>query len=63
METMEVLTKDGLVQYNEKMKIYIKENAINVDGVIVEPSEINGNIKIDGVETVIYTPVEYFVEY
>ena len=63
MEVMEVLTKDGLIQFTGNMKTFIKQNAVTVDGMIVEPSEINGNIKIDGVETVIYTPEEYYVEY
>ena len=49
--------------YDGKIKKYIKENATSVDGSLVEPSETNGNLKINGVETVIYTPEEYFVEY
>ena len=58
---MEVFTKDGLTIYDGKIKTYIKENAVG--GTMVEPSEINGNLKIDGIETPIYTPQEYYVEY
>ena len=62
-DVMEVLTIDGLEQLVENMKTYVAKNAVIVDGAIVEPSETNGNLKINGVETVIYTPQEYFVEY
>lgn len=60
---MKVLTDDGLTIYDENLKKYIKENSISVDGSTVEKSEINGNLKINGVETVVYTPTEYYVEY
>ena len=53
------LTDNGLKIYDQEMKRYIATKV----GVTIEESEINGNLKIDGVETVIYTPTEYYVEY
>lgn len=56
---MQVLTDDGLKIYDTEIKKYFS----NKIGVTVEKSEINGNIKINGEETTVFEPNEYYVEY
>lgn len=62
---MNVLTDEGLKIYHENNKNLIKKSisAMEVGMTGVEKSEINGNLKINGIETIVYTPQEYYVEY
>lgn len=62
---MDVLTYEGLKTYHENNEKLIKKSisAMEVEMTGVEKSEINGNLKINGVETTVYTPQEYYVEY